>query len=151
MLELNRADFGPLETFPLTWRFWPSETGVAAEARRARVHPLTPGAAARVLVHASAVIEGVEDSQHAELRDLSERALVEVWLGALPVSPVQVVIVSWDRDTAVQTDWQFFCRYWDDFCYPSSDDVTVTPHGGDWQVSYEHFEVLTFYRRRRAV
>jgi hypothetical protein len=151
MLELNRADFSPLETFPLNWRFWPSEAGVASAARRARLHPLCPGAAARALRHASSIRDEIADSEYTELRDLSEAALAEVWLGALPISPMQVVIVSWDHETAVQTDWQFFCRYWDDFCYPSSDDVTITPQGDDWLVCFDHFEALTFYRRRRAV
>ena len=151
MLELNRADFGPLEMFPLKWRFWPSEADVAAAARRGRLHPLSPGAAARALSHASAVRDGLTESDRTVLRDLSEAALVEVWLGALPIPPHQVVIVSWDRETAVQTDWPFFCRYWDDFCYPGSDDVTVTTNGEDWLLCYEHSEVLTFYRRRRAV
>jgi hypothetical protein len=97
------------------------------------------------------VRDGMAESDHTQFRDLSETAVVEGWLGALPVPPDQVVIVSWDRETAVQTDWQFFCRFWDDFCYPSSDDVTVTTTGDDWLVCYEHFEVLTFYRRQRAV
>ena len=38
----------------------------------------------------------------------------------------QTVIVHWDNTTAVETTWEVFAHYWDDFCYPSSDDVDIS-------------------------
>ena len=150
MLELNPADFVSLESFSLRWRFWPSEVGVAADARRARLHALASDAAARAHYFGLEMFEAMGDADCAELRSLAEPALVEAWLGALPVSTLEAVIVSWDKATALRTDWQFFCRHWDDFCYPSSDDVIVTAQGDQWLLCFRHFEEFTFYRGRRA-
>jgi hypothetical protein len=59
----------------------------------------------------------------------------------------QSILVSWDKDTAVVTDWGVFCDYWDDFCYPASDDVTVLPMAVEWILSYGHGESFEFGRR----
>ena len=39
----------------------------------------------------------------------------------------QEVIFFWTRAVAVRTRWSIFRKYWDDFCYPSSDDVSIWP------------------------
>ena len=34
------------------------------------------------------------------------------------------ICISWDRKTCIYTK-EVFIKYWDDFCYPISDDVTI--------------------------
>src|SRR3712207_6991725 len=55
----------------------------------------------------------------------------------LPAEPPDWVIVRWDESTAVRTTWEVFTRYWDDFCYPLSDDVAVFPDSGAWLLLYQ--------------
>ena len=72
------------------------------------------------------------------------------WLRRLSVARSQRVTVGWDTSTAVRTTSGVFTRYWDDFCYPSSDDVEVFPGSGAWLLLYHHWELFEWGRRRRA-
>jgi hypothetical protein len=60
------------------------------------------------------------------------------------------VIVSWDQHMAVAVPWDLFVRRWDDFCYPSSDDVTIAPTTGDWILEYSHYEQMRWTPRPSA-
>jgi len=46
--------------------------------------------------------------------------------------------VSWREDAAIRTTWEIFTAHWDDFCYPSSDDVVVWPESERWALFYFH-------------
>jgi len=50
------------------------------------------------------------------------------------------ILISWQPDTAVITNTQIFIKYWDEFCYPSSDDVTIWPENESWVLQYRHYE-----------
>jgi hypothetical protein len=51
-------------------------------------------------------------------------------------------------DVAVLTADSVFQRYWDDFCYPSSDDVLIWPRSDAWAAVYRHEEVIFAGTRR---
>ena len=72
------------------------------------------------------------------------------WLRLLPVALSELVTVRWDTSTAVKTTWEVFTDYWDDFCYPSSDDVEVFPESIEWLLLYRHWEQFEWGRRRQA-
>lgn len=74
----------------------------------------------------------------------SESGEVSRWLRHVQPDLHTRVYVSWSLDLAVETRWDIFTEYWDDFCYPSSDDVTVVPASGTWQLSYHHYEQFDF-------
>ncbi len=57
------------------------------------------------------------------------------------------VVVSWTNDLAVLVSWEVFCSYWNDFCYPASDDVAIFPLSEDWMLLYDHAEVFIFGKR----
>jgi hypothetical protein len=69
-----------------------------------------------------------------------ETTEVRQWLSALPIMPAASVIVSWDATTALVAPWRLFVQRWADFCYPSSDDLTVFPLEGGWVLAYYHDE-----------
>lgn len=73
---------------------------------------------------------------------------VRDWLRARPVSGDTAILVSWRfSGDAVIARWHIFCKYWDDFCYPSSDDVIIWPLSGAWALEYRHFEEFCFAER----
>jgi hypothetical protein len=74
---------------------------------------------------------------------------VSRWLGQLDIKPSDQITIHWDDQTAVETTWGIFAQFWDDFCYPSSDDVTVFPSGGSWILQYRHEESFEWARRQR--
>src|SRR3954451_13209580 len=42
------------------------------------------------------------------------------------------ISISWDPQTALETRWDLFTSHWNDFCYPSSDDVFISPIDNSW-------------------
>lgn len=63
------------------------------------------------------------------------------WLKRLKVSGQQVTIL-WDGETALCLPWSVFCEYWNDFCYPSSDDADVFLEDGQFFLRWNHYEVF---------
>lgn len=68
-----------------------------------------------------------------------------------PISETEVVL-SWNQTTALKTSWGIFVAYWQDFCYPGSDDLVVFPltprSTHNWVLLYHHVEEFHFGRRK---
>ncbi len=58
------------------------------------------------------------------------------------------VFISWNRSTCVYMPLKIFIKYWDDFCYPGSDDVTILSEYANWVLFYNHIEVCKFWKRK---
>jgi len=58
------------------------------------------------------------------------------------------LFISWNRTTCVYTTKEIFIKYWDDFCYPSSDDLTIISEFTNWVYFYRHYEVGIFWKRK---
>ncbi len=54
------------------------------------------------------------------------------------------IILSWDPTVALRTTWAIFVKYWQEFCYPASDDLVVFPSIGNWALLYHHEEEFHF-------
>lgn len=136
MIELQPADFSPLPEFGRAWRFLDPKYNVLPPAALADLHPISPNRLATmnaVLEIASArIATGLAQLTDIDAACESEeaRGLISAALGGLPIRTDQRVIVGWDRDDIFETSWRTFCAYWGDFCYPSSDDVTIYPLDG---------------------
>lgn len=70
------------------------------------------------------------------------------WLMMQQPDESLAVILSWDTDVAIQTTWKIFVEYWQEFCYPASDDLVVFPQHAEWVLFYHHSEAFYFGRRR---
>jgi hypothetical protein len=135
--------------FPLIWRWTRATHALFSASELAGLRPCSLAEAAKI--H--------DDSRSFNLRDgLDERQFRGVrvqsadiptsdgcsWLRAQAPNITEQVTVSWDRDTALRTSWEFFTAHWDDFCYPSSDDVLVLPDSRSWVLRYHHEEIFYF-------
>jgi len=58
------------------------------------------------------------------------------------------IFISWNRSTCLYTSKDIFIKYWDDFCYPSSDDITIISELTNWVYFYNHIEVGQFWMRK---
>ena len=143
-------DLLPLETSGLEWRFTDDQTNLLPSEALQQIHPLpidiiymirdkvyfpdsrnqNPHWQVDGSFDASAVRDSVEQWLHSQVTDNSTR-----------------VIVFWWSNDAVLTTWDIFCRYWDNFCYPSSDDVAILPLDEQWEIAYHHEEVFTVLHR----
>lgn len=153
MIELQPEDFAPLPEFRRAFRFLDPKYNVLPPAALADLHPISPNrlatmnavleiASARTATEAAQLTDIDAACESEEVRDRISAALV-----GLPVPTDQRVIVGWDRDDILETSWRTFCSYWDDFCYPSSDDVTIYALDGSWVLWYHHWERFSFQYR----
>jgi hypothetical protein len=149
-IEFHSDDFRPLAEFPLRWRWTEARGNVLPESDLARIRPLTTVRAAALAPHAAYLCDERRDLPKWMNADEDARN-VEVQLRALHIDPRDRVVVSWDDETAVVTDWDLFCRYWDDFCYAASDDVTVFALSGEWVLCYDHSEAFRLDHPHHAV
>ena len=158
--EFTRADFQPIEDFSLIWRWTQQSHIVLPPEVLAAIHPFTAAKAEE--------LRGVAEQMHKyfdALPDLDKNKpfetqdsydfldtsgddikLVQDWLQTRPVEDDPDVLIVWRffPGCGVLSKWRIFCQYWDDFCYPASDDVAIWPLCGSWAVVYRHFEVLRF-------
>jgi hypothetical protein len=156
MLKIEDTDFQPPSTFSLNWRWTDSRWNELPESDLRQIKPLTKIKAKefwRILGHY--VLSNGPRINIFECSEWVDATLdvpgafekIRSWLLNHLSERDESVIVSWDKDTAVLTNWGIFCDYWDDFCYPSSDDVTVFPLSIGWVLFYDHFERFVFGSR----
>lgn len=138
--------------FPLIWR-WTSPThALFSESELAGLHPCSPAEAARIYDASRSydLRTGLDPQQFSSVRVLSADISISdgcSWLRAqTPIFTGQVTL-SWDRETALCTSWEFFTAHWNDFCYPLSDDVLVLPDDGRWALRFYHEETFYFGNR----
>ncbi len=127
-----------IQEFPLAWRWTQPSHSVLPPEVLARIRPLSSSEARDI--SRVAVLESAATMHHTT----SDSGDVRSWLRTVQSDLQACIYVIWTREWAVQTSWDIFTEYWDDFCYPSSDDVTVRPGTGDWRLVYHHYEQFDF-------
>jgi len=163
MIELKQENFRPLVDFKLRWRWVNPKWNVLPETKLAQIHPLVEKKAEAIWEHAIAYIEELWKYAFDDTPEPIASSPLFEWLRHIdmtkePLDRVrqhltsfepqgdQVVIVLWEPTTAVAVPWQLFYEYWDDFCYPGSDDVSVWPVSEMWCLQYHHEDQLIFGR-----
>jgi hypothetical protein len=136
-------------TFPLAWRWTQSSHNVLPPEVMAQITPMSNAIAPLGVTARGELDPPLFDAVQSASADVPCEEGTN-WLRQLPVALSDQVIVQWDTSTAVRTTWEVFTRYWDDFCYPSSDDVEVFPQSGKWLLLYHHWEEFEWGRRRQA-
>jgi hypothetical protein len=60
------------------------------------------------------------------------------------------IIISWERKLTLKTTKKIFIKYWTDFLYPSSDDVTIISERTNWILFYNHCEVANIWIKNKS-
>lgn len=60
------------------------------------------------------------------------------------------IIISWERKLTLKTTKKIFIKYWTDFLYPSSDDVTIISERTNWILFYNHCEIANIWIKNKA-
>jgi hypothetical protein len=152
VIELSEDDYRSLETFTLAWRWTEPRFNVlpqdALSDVLANIRPLRSDTAKRIDKRARVFNpeEGFAPGTYElvgqiETSDTNTKS-VGAWLREHTPDVAERIIVSWGSGVAVETIAGVFCNYWDDFCYPSSDDVTILPLSEEWMLIYWHEEVF---------
>lgn len=153
MINLTEKDFAPLEQFNLKWRWTDPKWNQFSSPTLSKIQPLQAATAKELWKDALTLRQGSRlnpnlFSQVTQIDTTNPRQTVQEWLYQRGVDQDQTIFLFWDQQTAVVTKWEVFYEYWDDFCYPSSDDVTIWPISKEWALCYYHSELFCFGRRR---
>lgn len=149
MINIEETDFRSIDSFPLKWRWTDSRWNKLPDDALNSIQPLSKSKAHGLCQYSlafsnqSGLIESLfENILRMDASDDSSE--IRQWL--LDRSPElnQAIVVSWDNELAALVNWKVFCEYWDDFCYPSSDDATIFPLSGKWMLFYSHDEYFIF-------
>ena len=147
--SLTKKDFIPFEKFGLKWRFTEEKYNVLSDEVLSLIYPLSKNKAAEFYKYSSGFLGNAALIESEFIRIISFRIVgnhepVKVWLNQKPIDPESEIIVSWDNSDCVITYWKIFCEYWDDFCYPSSDDILIWSSLDAWILYYCHEEIFQY-------
>ena len=165
MIQISQSDFRPGDSFELWWRWTNPRWAVLPESDLAQIRPLVAGKAQEIwqtesvyrhdlwryisidtseLITSSSLFEWIRNLDIT----IEGTEIVRHYLTTFEPQGDQTVIVMWEPTVAVAVPWHIFCTYWDDFCYPSSDDVSIWPISELWGLQYHHEDQLIFGRTR---
>jgi len=134
-----------IKDFRLSWRWLDPKHTVLPPEVLERIRPLSPQATEQISTN---IMDFCRDT--VEFLRIEENETTASALAKLPIKDETEIIVSWDSNTAVNTTWGIFRNYWDDFCYPSSDDVSNWPETREWLLCYFHEEVLIYKKFQQS-
>lgn len=135
----------PMDKFKLKWRWMDENYRLFPEEVLSRIFPLDGPSSKKVWEKSLTFIDkGTEFSPNSELFDsietidTTESSEVVNWL--MSKMPSGEIVISWQPDTAVKTTTSIFIKYWDEFCYPSCDDVSIWSESESWVIHFWHYE-----------
>jgi hypothetical protein len=156
MLEIEETNFCSIDSFPLKWRWIDSRYNELPSNALSKIQPLVEIKARELFQHSKQFYNfetGLAKSLFENIKQINasgEFDEIQHWLLACSSNSNQTVIVSWNNRFAALVEWKVFCEYWDDFCYPASDDVAIFPFSEEWALLYSHEEYFIFGNRRDA-
>ena len=138
-----------MDEFSLKWR-WDNESHcLLSNDELCQISPLSPTSSQQVWEKSLGFVDSKKDYElrtdlfdSIETIDATSDNDVERWLRTRMGK--NEIFVSWDRGTAVITSSDVFIQHWNDFCYPSSDDVTIWPKDISWVIQYRHHEQYSY-------
>jgi hypothetical protein len=155
---------GHLRDFPLAWRWTDPRWNVLPSRAILRVHPVDPATAKQGWPRVAIVSESllrqaglIANERDRSLTDLRLEPVVRIdakgdasmvggRLADLGICRETSLTIIWKPDVAVTAAADVFCEFWDDFCYPASDDVVVLPTSNAWVLMYHHEQEFLFGR-----
>jgi len=145
-MKIESLSTNNIDDFSLSWRWTDEKYCLMPEDDLSKINPLTQEAAKSTFDNALRLIEETQIDVDGESIETSlDRGAVKVFLTSR--LPEGKIIVNWGQDTSVIMDTTTFIKYWDDICYPSSDDVSVWSEDESWLLQYYHFEKFSFIKR----
>ena len=143
--------------FPLKWRFTDPKYSVLPAAHLAQVRPLDPSSS--MLVSRFVLDSGLHSElpfcagffQHLESTKIAESDgsaqeddRIRKWLYRCAIPFDHKVFLIWQPEWVVETTWKMLVKYWTDFYYPISDDLTVCDESLQWALLFFHEHEIFF-------
>lgn len=153
-IKIEEEDYEPLESFPLLWRWNDARRNEPPSEALNDIQPLRKEKARELCQYSMTFSNrnGLIPEFFVKIEETAaavENENAQRWLLLKVPQEKSKVVVSWTNDLAVLVSWEVFCQYWDDFCYPATDDVAIFPLSEDWMLLYDHAEAFSFGWRFR--
>jgi len=134
-------------SFSLMWRWTRATHAQFSAAELASLRPLPANDAAALCDKAINDRAHLQPGERLEVDDDTETQAVTKWLDeVIPPDACELCLV-WDRGTAIRLPRDLFIRRWDDFWYPSSDDLSVLTTDDQWQLEMCHWGSFEISKR----
>jgi predicted ATP-grasp superfamily ATP-dependent carboligase len=155
-IEIDYNEVIPLEKFELGWRFDDFHNSGLSDNEKSEILALSETESKRL----NKIIDYYEIesnrfekyfetdwfSANSENEDNIAKVRTQVENYLKPFD--ENLIISWQRKIALKTSKKIFLKYWNDFLYPSSDDVTIISEKTNWILFYRHFEVANIWIKK---
>jgi hypothetical protein len=153
LIEHNKLETIPFEQFELNWRWNVKHNPKISDEEKSMIIPLKTEEAQKVnkiidyFENENNLIKKYKDTDwftvSADSKVLKEKFISKV--KAETNNFDENIYITWNRKTCVYTTKKIFLNLWDDFCYPSSDDVTVISEKTNWILIYHHNEIAKIW------
>jgi len=80
---------------------------------------------------------------HFSIADISNTQ-IKTKLDLLGFEETKKILLIWNNETTVLTNWSFMKDHLSDFFYPSSDDLTVFDESMQWSILIHHSETVYY-------
>ena len=154
-INIDDREIIPLKDFKLGWRWEKTHNPDISELEKEQIQPVSESESKRL----NKIIDYFEFEQN-----LIEKYSQTDWISANAENNVKVerfrnqlesilepwnegIIITWHRTITLKTTKTIFLKYWTDFLYPSSDDVTLISEKTNWIMFYRHFEVANIWTK----
>ena len=155
--ELAALPTMPMAEWPMKWRFTDTKYHQLPEIHLAQIAALSPAAAKRLwdvisrsrlhddLPFVDGFFSQVNSTPIGDSHgDSTEDSRIRKWLFHCGIPFAAPVYLSWQPDWAVKTTWKMVVKYWTDFYYPISDDLTVIDGSFRWALLFFHEHEVFF-------
>ena len=154
-IEFDTKEIIPFENFKLNWR-WDSVHSTISTEEKKQIKPFSEIESKRInkiidyFESETNLRKSFESSNWFSANSDTELAREKFTdnIRRLTQNYNERLFVSWNRTTCVYTNKEIFIKYWGDFCYPSSDDITIISEFTNWVYFYNHIEVGIFWKRK---
>jgi predicted ATP-grasp superfamily ATP-dependent carboligase len=152
-IQIDKREIIPLSDFELGWRFDKGHNSDISDYDKKEIFALSENESKRLNkvighyeVESNRIGKYLETdwfSANSENDDKVERFRNQVENYLKPFN--EDIIISWERKLTLKTTKNIFIKYWTDFLYPSSDDVTIISEKTNWILFYNHCEVANIW------
>jgi hypothetical protein len=144
-------DFASIKNFSLSWRWTDSKYSQFSEDELKKIRPLKTIIAMQYykegisLLNKDAFTPSKDKFHKIENIQATQFKEVQNWLRSKIT--VNEIILSWDSNTAISVNTDLFIEKWDDFCYPSSDDIVISLKTKNSIILYQHSEIFWYAQK----
>jgi hypothetical protein len=160
-MKTDAMTYRDMQDFPLKWRFTDPKFRVLPAKHLLQVRVLDVPSARRLSRFISDSGLHSEDPfqpnffrlvESTEIGDShgndAEDSRIRKWLYRCALPFDQTVLLQWQPEWAVETTWKLLVKYWSDFYYPISDDLTVCDFSLQWALLFHHEHEIHFGTNR---